>query len=819
MATKTAFSITSIVDDISFSKTDVWVWVKIPPTQYEFIDEESKISIVRDMNLALANLVTSEEKNVEGHLIVTTKPFDSFSWVHRLNQINQLAGPSPENTNYLKDMYHYVHEADFREKIVLLAINIGERRQFSSAKNVGMFSPLLKLSNLIAAPPLDDYISDKEIEYWKNIAHNMSYSLQNSNLNAIPAKAAEIGYTIRKSVHPAMPTPTVDDLSVGDETRWGEGEIAALFDAQIENYPKYLKITQTIDDKTYEGYRATLCINKFPEVTNFPAQEPWIHYASLLSFPVDFSLRFTLEPSRKVRKEVGKKLKEAADQAKNMTNAGGNTSIEVSEQLNLGAELDYALKKDNTPWVYGRYRLTVEGRTLDELKENISQVIDHYRSLDIQVVWPTGDQLSLLKESHPSDYTRIPSYNQHQELSILGAGVPSGSGSAGDSIKYTAEGERGWIGPYIGQTTGRTNSPVFFSIHSTINTDNPGACSITGYPGSGKTFLGLTLTHQMALSGTWTIYIDPKADALSLKNIPGLENATIIDLINGADGLLDPFTIGVDTSQQKDLAYEVISLLIGGQQNLSHEQNVALSNAISTIASYPDASMNRIVDHLMTSPEPGSKSLGSRLNLIRELPFAKLCFSKGNTNQNILRAENGLTIITVYGLDLPGAELSRTDYTNSNHLAVSIMYLLASFTQQLMRNSDRGHPKAIIIDEAWAITSTTQGAKLVDEVARMGRAHNTALLLISQNSGDFLDERIKNSVATKFAFRASGDEIDNVLRYMEMETSDGNRNSIRSLRTGECLMRDWTGRIARVAIDSWDSGRAEAFETNPMERK
>jgi hypothetical protein len=320
----------------------------------------------------------------------------------------------------------------------------------------------------------------------------------------------------------------------------------------------------------------------------------------------------------------------------------------------------------------------------------------------------------------------------------------------------------------------------------------------------------------MALAGTWTIYIDPKADALSLRNLPGLENATIIDLLRGQDGLLDPFSIGASVSEQKDLAYEVISLFVGGQNRLTDEQNVALSKAITTIADYPDASLDRVVDHLITSPNAGARSLGAKLNLIRELPFARLCFSKGKGTP--LRAENGLTIVTVYGLDLPGSTLPKENYTNANFLAVAIMYLLASFTNQLMRNANKAQPKAIVIDEAWAITSTSQGAKLVDEVARMGRAHNTALLLISQNAGDFLDERIKNSISTKFAFRASGTEIDNVLHYLELEPSDLNREYVRQLTTGECLMKDWSGRVARVAIDSWDSARANAFETNPLAR-
>ena len=809
--------LTSIVGDLTFSKTDVWVWVRLPPTQYEFLNDESRERIAQEMDLALGNLVTSDEKNIESHMLVSSKPFDSFSWIIALNEQSKNHGPKLENAEFLTSMYNHVHYKDFREKLVLLGIKIGKRITYAPGKTLTP-STFDKIVNLVAAAPVQDYVSDKELEYWNQIAKQASLALQNSRIHAIPATTAEIAYIIRKSFFPAMPSPTVEDLSTGNDNKWGEGEIASLVDAQIDNYPKYLKISQEVDGRTLEGYRATLCFSKFPEVLHFPQQEPWIQYASLLPFPVDFSLRFTLEPSRKVRKEVDRKRKEAIDQGVNMTSAGGGVSREVEEQIFLGNELDYALKKDTTPWVFGRYRATVEAETLDSLKEQVQQVIDHYRAMDIFVTWPTGDQLSLLKEGIPNDKVRVLAYHQRQELSIISAGMPSGAGSTGDTIKKRADGNRGWIGPYIGMTTGRLQEPVFFSIHSAINTENSPGCTITGSPGSGKTFAALTLTYQMVMEGVWTIYIDPKGDALRLRELPGLEKSAIIDLQRGNDGLLDPFSISSDPAIQKDMANETIALLVGGVNSLTDEQKVALSKALDVVTGFPDPSLGRIVDYLKTAPELGAQSLGARLNLIRQLPFARLCFSKNKGYT--LRPENGLTVISILGLDLPSSEQPVETYSGPNHLAVAVMYLLTSFTKQLMTNAHKSQPKAIVIDEAWAVTSTAQGAKLVSEVARMGRSHNTALLLISQNAGDFLGESVTNSVSTKIVFKATQkEEIDDVLKYLDLEPSDLNREYIRSLSTGECLFKDWSGRIARVSIDSWNADQAEKFETNPNARK
>jgi len=808
----------TIIGDLTFSNTDVWVWVKVEPSQYEFQDYKSREKLARDFDLAVSNLLASDEKSLECHLIVSSKPFDARQWVRDLNGRSEKTTPTKELPYFLSDMYDYVNSWQFREKVVFLGVNLGRRTDSSSTRSVIPVAGINTLLNRFAGV-VDDYVSEKELAFWQARAKPIRNSLYSSRIRAQKVYSEELAYQIRKNFYPSMPAPTAKELTLGESEVWGEGEIGSLFDAELENNPRYIKITQLIDGVETTGYRATLCFNKFPETMLYPEREPWIHYSSLLGFPVDIYSRFTLEPSRKVRKEVDRKLKEVQDQARNQTSAGGTVSLQVQENLNLGTDLDFALSKDNTPWVFGRHRIVVEAPTEDLLKERAQQVIDHYKGLDIFVVWPTGDQLSLLMEGLPNDKVRVASYYQRQELSIISAGVPAGSGTVGDSILRKANGsELGWKGPYLGHTTGNTVEPVFLSLHSAIAKNNPPGCVITGAPGGGKSFTAFTLTYQMALAGIWTIYIDPKADALPMVNLPGMENARLIDLKDGNDGILDPFAIGGTLAERKELALETIGLFVGGIGSIPPRQRSELSKAIQLISSQPQPSLNKIVDYLLASTNEEAESLGQQLNFIRDLPFARLCFSPQSSNT--LRADQGLTIITLLGLDLPNSAATPDTYTSTNRLAVAVMFLLTSFTRQLMLNLDKSHPKAIVIDEAWAITSTPQGSKLVFEVARMGRSLNTGLVLVSQNAGDFLGEGITNSVSTKLAFRATNpDEIDNVLRFFNLELHDGNRDVIRELANGECLIRDADGRIARVQVDGWNEKMNYAFETNPETRK
>ena len=99
------------------------------------------------------------------------------------------------------------------------------------------------------------------------------------------------------------------------------------------------------------------------------------------------------------------------------------------------------------------------------------------------------------------------------------------------------------------------------------------------------------------------------------------------------------------------------------------------------------------------------------------------------------------TVFTLAGLTLPDTATSRDDYSYEQRLSVALLYLVSQFARRLLNGMDRRLPKAIFLDEAWAITSTPEGAKLVPEVSRMGRSRNTALILVSQNAGDLLTSR------------------------------------------------------------------------------
>ena len=173
-------------------------------------------------------------------------------------------------------------------------------------------------------------------------------------------------------------------------------------------------------------------------------------------------------------------------------------------------------------------------------------------------------------------------------------------------------------------------------------------------------------------------------------------------------------------------------------------------------------------------------------------------------------------MFTLGGLTLPDTTTSRDDYSYEQRLSVALLYLVSQFARKLLNGIDRTKPKAIFLDEAWAITSTPEGAKLVPEVSRMGRSRNTALILVSQNAGDLLAEQVTNCLSSVFAFRSTErGEVANVMSLLGVAPSDEHKAVLRGLGNGECIFRDLDGRAGRIGIDLVSGELRDWIDTNP----
>jgi type IV secretory pathway VirB4 component len=368
---------------------------------------------------------------------------------------------------------------------------------------------------------------------------------------------------------------------------------------------------------------------------------------------------------------------------------------------------------------------------------------------------------------------------------------------------------------FLGETTRGLEQPVFYDTHTPIFNNKPPGCLITGAPGSGKTYLALTLAATSTLMGKTTVVLDYKGDFLSLVNLPELGNFRLWNLADGKrKGIIDPFSMADDPGDKLSLVTTVIELFVG---TLLPAELTALSPIVKDVIESPNPSLSLVVSQLRGSESEAAQNLGTRLDIISHMPFAKLAFAPGNRNAQHVDISKGLTVVTLVGMDLPESSDAAKD-TNQGRLASGILFLLTDFIRRIMKNDTSQNPKTLIIDEAWAILASQAGARVVKEVALLGRSKSLALILATQNNSHLRHLDIENTITTRFAFQAASNEATDIVKAMRLPEGEGFEEVITDLETGECLMRDFMGRAATVKVSQWKQDWMVAFNNNPYEK-
>lgn len=120
-------------------------------------------------------------------------------------------------------------------------------------------------------------------------------------------------------------------------------------------------------------------------------------------------------------------------------------------------------------------------------------------------------------------------------------------------------------------------------------------------------------------------------------------------------------------------------------------------------------------------------------------------------------------------------------------------------------------------DEAWTFLQVAQGKALSNKLIRAGRSMNAAVYFVTQNSGDVDDEKMKNNIGLKFAFRSTDiSEIKNTLEFFGVDKDDeNNQKRLRDLENGQCLFQDLYGRVGVIQIHPVFADLFHAFDTRP----
>ncbi|MEQ4206477.1 ATP-binding protein [Actinopolymorpha sp. B9G3] len=333
----------------------------------------------------------------------------------------------------------------------------------------------------------------------------------------------------------------------------------------------------------------------------------------------------------------------------------------------------------------------------------------------------------------------------------------------------------------------------------------------------------------------------------------------IIDPLRGRAGNLDPLLTSATVTEGRMHAQAMLEIFLGDQawnrisgyvvEAFSHVVNEYDRQVAAFRTAHPDATrddveravarpttwhtLQLVVDEFERVKGAGVADTEVRdlrfaaavLEDLRKNPYARVAFAREPT---VAVDDSGKrrTIITLRGL--PRAHGT----SSSANIARGIIYLVTRLGFQMLeetteRDPVKGwRPQMLFVDEAYSVASTGEGRDLISFVLKQGRAFNIGVVLITQQAGDLariesedVDAKAAgtNQIHTVFAFRHHSDaDAAQTLPLLNRATNDRPMiETLKSLRDGECVMRDVDSELASVEVDRAFFEFAAAIQSNP----
>ncbi|HHP8971189.1 TPA: ATP-binding protein [Listeria monocytogenes] len=579
----------------------------------------------------------------------------------------------------------------------------------------------------------------------------------------------------------------------------------------IEENQRYLKI-ENEDETTYAAY---FTINSVIGELGFPNSEIFYYQQQQFSFPIDTSMNVEIVTNKKALSTVRNKKKELKDLDNHAFESNNETSSNVVDALDSVDELESTLDQTKESMYKLSYVVRVSASNPDELKRRCNEVKDFYDDFSIKLVRPFGDMLGLHGEFIPASKRYINDYIQYVTSDFL-AGLGFGA------TQMLGETE----GIYVGYNldTGRNVylKPSLASQGVKGSITNALASAFIGSLGGGKSFSNNMLVYYAVLFGGQAVIVDPKAERGNWKEtLPDIAHEiNIVNLTSEETnkGLLDPYVILKRPKDSESLAIDILTFLTGISSR-DGEKFPVLRKAIRRVTKSKTRGLLLVLDELRKEDTVISNHIADHIESFTDYDFAHLLFSDGTVEQSI-SLDKQLNIIQVADLVLPDAETGFEEYTTMELLSVAMLIVISTFALDFI-HSDRSIFKIVDLDEAWSFLQVAQGKTLSMKLVRAGRAMNAGVYFVTQNADDLLDEKLKNNLGLKFAFRSTDiNEIKKTLEFFGIDKEDGgNQKRLRDLENGQCLLSDLYGRVGVIQFHPIFEELLHAFDTRPPVRK
>jgi len=571
----------------------------------------------------------------------------------------------------------------------------------------------------------------------------------------------------------------------------------------IEENQRYLKIERE-DQTTYVAY---FTINNIVGELDFPSSEIFYYQQQQFTFPVSTSMNVEIVTNKKALTTVRNKKKELKDLDNHAWESNNETGSNVMDALDSVNELETSLDQSKESMYKLSYVIRVGADSLEELKRRCDEVKDFYDDLNVKLVRPFGDMLGLHGEFIPASRRYINDYIQYVTSDFL-AGLGFGA------TQQLGETD----GIYIGYNLDTGKNVYLKPSLAAQGVKGSVAAAFLGSLGGGKSFCNNLIIYYAVLFGGKAVIVDPKSERGNWQEtLPDIAHEIKIVNLTSEDknkGLLDPYVIMRRKKDAESLAIDILTFLTGISSR-DGEKFPVLRRAIRSVTQSRQRGLLRVIEELRKDGSPVAENIADHIESMTDYDFAHLLFSDGNVEQSI-SLDRQLNIIQVADLVLPDKDTRFEEYTTMELLSVAMLIVISTFALDFI-HSDRGIFKMVDLDEAWTFLQVAQGKALSNKLIRAGRSMNAAVYFVTQNSGDVDDEKMKNNIGLKFAFRSTDiKEIKNTLEFFGVDKEDeGNQKRLRDLENGQCLFQDLYGRVGVIQIHPVFADLFAAFDTRP----
>ena len=798
----------AIVDNLVWAHDGVWACWEVAPVTYRWLSRKQKLDVHARLRAALLSIRS------EALLLGV---FDPWPW----DDLVTATGGDRDGAHrvLLDGPLKRVGEFDLARRRFVLAVRLDDpdrRRQIARW-----------WSGIAAAGGLPGgLVPAVEIAARRRQADDTAVRMTGLQLEA--CRPGMVRWLYARVAHRGLVSEPSYERDVWDRPRTGRhGPVTvsagALWDHQVvegggrddADRPRHGRYVR-VDNDHESSFQAYACVSDMPHEWMFPGGlGEWLTRLDDHAFPVDWAVRVHAVANAAAQHAATRQARELDSQRTQHDDdtAGPPPALEAAIRA-IDVQRAILAANPHETELWATTIVSVAAPSSPELEARVALLQSEFAANAYGLHRPTGGQVALLEASLPgfSAGKVCADYRQIMLAADFASAMPFTTAQVGDPT-----------GMILAVTSeGGLPSPVLFDPARGPKINSSASIAMSGQLGSGKSQTDKTMAGWLVAEGGQFVTLDrtPVGEYVKFARAVGEHLGVKVQVIEARDGVAHPVLIDpLRVFRPEDRERTAIGFLgvVTGYDPRSDE-GAALDDAVRSVARR-DGALRDVLDELTAA---GATDVARRVRQLTRGLLGQLAFGDCGEQLDLSAA---IVVFWCPQLALPTREQQTSAHlasqlTLEHYESMGLLYLCSAAARTICW-SDTARFSVFNVDEAWALRANLHGEELLKATINDGRKHNAAVWLATPHPEQLVG--LTDNVPIRFVFRQDQNTVAAAARLLggpdladvaDVLASPDPRTG--GLATGECFLRDVTGRVARVQIlppgVDW---LAEAVDTNP----